>query len=407
MATTFTAGIDNLLGADAEDTFQVVSGADINPGDPLDGGAGNDTLRIVNGGTIDLSALAKMNSIETIQGSVSGDAITLSDAQILGIVSLDGGDGTDNLRLTGAMFDLTGKTIANFEKLTLVDGVKEITTDDFQIARLIDGTESQDDALNFTGSALTAQQRQELFDNGIDKIIEQDGTVVTVNRAPVMTGLGGNSVSTVPGNSVLLDDGQNMSLGGEDDDLSLLQIVCQEADGNGPSGFHLDILTQGTGISLSNGVNPGSVITIDGVKVGVVNVLSDNQLLWIDFAATATRALVEKLIKAVAYSNSFVDDADAIYRYQVNFHIEDKGGRASDATVKVMVAPAGTPIDNAAPSNVTIDGRGFVIVDETLAAGGLVGTLSADDESPETLTYSFAPASMAAVGSRSRATRSR
>ncbi|MDX2100979.1 MAG: DUF4347 domain-containing protein [Alphaproteobacteria bacterium] len=114
------AGADSMVGGDGDDLFLVQSGTDLT-GDVIDGGAGNDTLRLVAAGAINLTSNV-IGGIEHLE--VSGGAggnVTLGAAFVGGLTSLTGGGGIDTFIVNGS-FDLTGKVVTGIEAFTVGNG---------------------------------------------------------------------------------------------------------------------------------------------------------------------------------------------------------------------------------------------------------------------------------------------
>jgi Ca2+-binding RTX toxin-like protein len=336
-----TDAVDNIVGTGADEVF-VADPSHLNVGDHLDAGDGADTLQLNRTGFTNfyhLENLAKLSSVEMIRGTNASDSITIGSGQWTDVMTLDataGIDaGADALHLTGDAFDLRGKTIAHFEEIYLLENVKQVIVDDLATAELINGYYSQNDHLHITSDDLTDEQRKAYFLRGIDTITDKSGRT-TSNLAPQVSGLDGDQVRVAPGASVLLDAGQNVTLGVADDDLFYIQFFALNS-AYGDENVHFDIQA-GNGIVLSDGMNVGSKITVDTVVIGEISMWSDQWTLDIEFTDEATHTLVEKIIKAVAYRNSSPNNT-LIAQHQVSFYIEDNGGRYAEATIDVMIAP--------------------------------------------------------------------
>jgi len=162
------------------------------------------------------------------------------------------------------------------------------------------------------------------------------------NAAPQITNLNGDSISTTPGGTALIDVGSNAVL--SDDHGAIQSLVVHLWDGETED--HLGIRTENTGITLSNGLNPGSKISIGTDEIGVLDNVSDQWLLGITFHTTATVAQVQQLIRALIYSNSS-NAADLVSQRHIQIGIQDRGGKSVRADVTIDVAPVA---NNTAPT---------------------------------------------------------
>jgi hypothetical protein len=155
-------------------------------GDTVFGYGGYDRLELISAGTLDARAMTLRN-VEELRGS-SGDDGFIVDAKTLAAVStIDGADGTDTLYLTGSV-DLTGKSILGFEHITGVTGgdlTVKVTTVEQALA--IDGPASNV-TLDASSFALDAEQRQSMFDRGIDAIRQPNAVTYFANGTAVSLG---------------------------------------------------------------------------------------------------------------------------------------------------------------------------------------------------------------------------
>ena len=92
-----TAGDDTIAGTSGDDTFSATAST-LNPGDSLDGDAGNDTLALFNGGTFRVDQLAGFTGFETITlNASSGSAILYLGNQAVTVT--DNGSTSDTVNL--------------------------------------------------------------------------------------------------------------------------------------------------------------------------------------------------------------------------------------------------------------------------------------------------------------------
>jgi hypothetical protein len=148
-------------------------------GDTVFGYGGYDRIELTTAGTLDARAMT-LYSVEELRGS-SGDDSIIVDAKTLAAVStIDGAGGVDTLFLTG-LVDLTGKSILGFERIAGVTGgnvTVKVTTVGQALA--IDGLTSSV-TLDATSFALDAEQRQTIFDKGIDGIRQPNNVTYLAN----------------------------------------------------------------------------------------------------------------------------------------------------------------------------------------------------------------------------------
>ncbi|MCW5737031.1 MAG: choice-of-anchor I family protein [Enhydrobacter sp.] len=114
-------GWDMLAGGAGNDTLKIRSG-DVEAGELYDGGTGLDTILLGKRGAVDLSS-AYLVGVERVQGSAGRDEITLSAGQFLSLDSINGGDGDDTVKVTLAgSVDISASQrpkIASVEALTV------------------------------------------------------------------------------------------------------------------------------------------------------------------------------------------------------------------------------------------------------------------------------------------------
>lgn len=108
---------DRILG-DGDSNVIEIESVNLSWDDEIDGGAGEDVLRIKTGGLVDLVHLSKFEGIETIQGSVGNDTIHIFANQIATIDKIDGGgQAEDRLFIGGNAIDLRGIDISGFARV--------------------------------------------------------------------------------------------------------------------------------------------------------------------------------------------------------------------------------------------------------------------------------------------------
>jgi Ca2+-binding RTX toxin-like protein len=162
-----TAGDDNLTGTSGDDSFDLTAG-------------GNDTVQALGGNDI-------------IQ---MGNTLTAADA-------IDGGDGFDNVMLSGTYGGLTlgATTLTNVEDLTLAAGASyTITTNDGNVAA---GQNLQVDASQLTGANKLVFDGSAETDGNFTVIGGGGNDVITTGNGPdfVDASLGGNDTINLGGDA--------------------------------------------------------------------------------------------------------------------------------------------------------------------------------------------------------------
>jgi hypothetical protein len=102
-----------------------------------------------------------------------------------------------------------------------------------------------------------------------------------------------------------IDQGRDAEVIDSDNDLAYLDVSL---DWGGPHEA-LGIRT-GSGIALSNELNPGSIISVGSIPIGEIDDGSGPLLLLFKFYDAATPALVQELVRALTYTSSDVTAAD-------------------------------------------------------------------------------------------------
>ncbi|RDI62125.1 cadherin domain-containing protein [Microvirga subterranea] len=336
-----TTGADEITGTGGRDIF-VAGGEDLNPGDEIHGGAGDDVLRL-EGGTASLRQIV-MTGIETIQGSTLTDFITISAEQLADVEAIDGGGGnSDRLFIYGMNIDLTGKTISNFSSLDLMTDGATITLGSKDLAKKVWGYGAQEDKLILTSGTLSEAERQALHRQGVDTIEDETG-YTTTNDAPQVSNLGGDRVASDGSNPVLLDTGADATVTDDDGEFSqLTAYVASRTDDN-------DVL----GIAARNGVTVDEFwISVDGVEIGeIYDFTGEASQISIVFYEGVTAAQVEKVIQALNYrraSGALDQDLD------IKVDLYDIGGRRASHTVTVEALDVPPPNTAPALGNLHLD----------------------------------------------------
>ncbi|MET0531993.1 MAG: hypothetical protein ABW003_27290 [Microvirga sp.] len=153
--------------------------------------------------------------------------------------------------------------------------------------------------------------------------------------APVVTGLHGDKIRTHAGGSVLIDAGGDVEITDAENDLAYMQIVLNDSYGCLQTSLEIREID---GIALSDGMAHDSVISVDGEDVARITTWSDQWFLDLEFSDEATPALIARIIKAVAYTNTF-SDASTIIRDKIYVYVEDHGEKFHESEIELIVAP--------------------------------------------------------------------
>ncbi len=113
-------GLDVLSGDAGADTFKVRSG-DVEAGEIYDGGTGVDTISLVGGADVDFSG-AFLVGIEKIKGGEGDDRMTLSASQFLSLDAIEGGAGNDSVKIV-----LAGTVDATSSQRPALTGIETLT----------------------------------------------------------------------------------------------------------------------------------------------------------------------------------------------------------------------------------------------------------------------------------------
>ncbi|WP_175493903.1 hypothetical protein [Microvirga guangxiensis] len=369
-----------MTGTVDDDSILAAPGA-LSPLDEIDGGAGNDTLKLTDGGIHSLYTVGKFTSVETILGSDTDDSISLRADQLQDVKLIDGGENHsewgDRIFIEGTTIDLTGITIQNVENIYLISDGATITVEDIAKVKLIDGRSTSDDKLIVTHGILSDAELQELHDRGIDTIFDESGERST-NTAPTIGGLNGDTVKTSAGGTALLDLGGNATVTSDDPTLDGLEVISYSS-----GEFQLGIQTRPNEVELTDGYNWLSGVIIDGIEIGYLASDNGGWYLNIAFNEKATPARIEKLLSALSYTN-LSPDPNISETHYVEVIVADKGGRIAEATVAVTIEPSTTSEPNGSPTDLELNGTTIL---ENSAGGTKIGSFWAASEPNAYLTY--------------------
>jgi hypothetical protein len=317
--------------ASSGDDLLTVSPSGLEGGES-DGGAGTDTLQLLEGGTFDLTLPAVLTGIEIIRGSDQHDTIILDQARFSGLQTFDGGEKPithwDELVLHGAVFDFTGKTLIGIDRLSLQSDNAVLIAPDLATAMLASGIASQNDRLEATGVTFWAAQIRALHRQGIDTIVNAAGP--HVNTAPVTEELNGDRIMASTGQTVFIDAGRNAIVSDDDGAYSLLNIAALRSL-DAPGRLRID--TTGA-VTLVGGYAAGSLVKVGDVEVGMLWEAGDASLSIAFNGVDATSARVQEIIRAVTYTTADTPP-QASTEQLVAITLTDEGGRRSSSSVIV------------------------------------------------------------------------
>lgn len=193
---------------------------------------------------------------------------------------------------------------------------------------------------------------------------DMNATVAT-NTPPKLGSLNGDIVSAAPGVVSMLDAGHDATIV-DDGTLSLLTVYFL----SGSSSERLGILTSDT-IILSNGLNAGSQVSVQGQVIGTIADTTKASFLEIIFNDKATAALVQQLVRALTYVNDS-SGATTGLTHKIHVLLADNAGDVSEAIVNLYAPPTPTISLTASADNLS----GTEGVDFFLAK---MGTLTTGD----------------------------
>ncbi|MGO4389331.1 cadherin domain-containing protein [Microvirga sp. 2YAF29] len=374
-ALALTENEDHLTGTVADEMF-IADSLTFTEDDVIDGGDGTDIFQS-RGGDFDLRSAGKLSNFEILRGSkTAADAITL-DAESAGWFSTidGGGDISENtLFLSGAGIDLRGKTVQNFQSITL-DSDTDVTLDNKDIILHLQGHLSTNDHVILEGDVFTEEERNKLLEQGIDQITDDSGTYS--NDVLAVSDLNGDVIRTFSGRVVLIDAGSNARISGV---VPLASLLVEITLGYKDSVDSLGLDLSGR-VSLSNGLRIGSDVLVGETVVGTF-VWAENAGFEIEFGPDATRDLVQDVLRALTYRNGN-PESTLLNAHEVSITLTGLDGQevVSKTTIEQYVYQK--------PSQILLDRSD---VNEASVNGTVVGTLRAIDPDlgvQDTFTYTL------------------
>jgi Ca2+-binding RTX toxin-like protein len=145
-------------------------------------------------------------------------------------------------------------------------------------------------------------------------------------------------IRTMFGKETFLDVGSDATLKLGSAPLKKLQVYLPQPLN---SFEHLG-LSQNDHVRLSDGLNPGSVISVDGVEIGTIPTAVDQWVLTFAFNGNATPERVQELIRCLTYTNKSQDHF--IYTGDIEIMVVDTNGKNTSVFTNVIVAPEGAMV---------------------------------------------------------------
>uniref|UniRef100_UPI0038996A13 hypothetical protein n=1 Tax=Microvirga roseola TaxID=2883126 RepID=UPI0038996A13 len=173
VVNAFGDGREKGTGSAGNEIFQVRSGG-FGSGDSLEAGAGTDILRMIESGTVDLTAPDRLTGVEIIQGSSGNDVIVSNAARLSGLFGFVGEAGYDDLQLHADDYDLTGMIFTGLEAITLL-GSGSMAFSSKAMA-LLAHSQTIDGTIILQDDTFSLAERGQLFRQGIRTITDASGS---------------------------------------------------------------------------------------------------------------------------------------------------------------------------------------------------------------------------------------
>ena len=216
-----------------------------------------------------------------------------------------------------------------------------------------------------------------------------------VNDLPVIANLDDDDVTFVEGGTAIrLDAGGDALVTDVDsadfDGGSLTLIFAEWEPGEDAIGF---ATSPETGIALSDGIDIGSVVSVNGIAIGsIVSGSSSSPSLAIDFNANAHPADVAALLNAVTYLNTNDADPSPIARAVLVMLLDGDGNGTTNLVTTIHVTRVNDAPVNAVPGAQAVNEDGSLI----LGGADAIGVADVDaGTSPLQVTISVAHGTLA------------
>lgn len=293
------------------------------------------TVSAVNDDPTATGVPSDLTVTEDTQSNIDLSAVTFADVDSATMtVTLTASAGTFAAPVDGAVTE----TLVSPTVMTLAGGPADIST-------YLDTASN----IQYTGAS-------DVFGNNVAtlSVVGNDGDgsgnvsfgtvnidITSVNDAPTVTSLGGDSVDFLQGNSPqLIDLGSNAAVADIDStDFSGGNLTVSTVANEDATEDQLSFDTSGA-VSLS-GTTGGSNVSVSGTVVGTLgnNIAVGNDLV-VNFGANATPARAQALIRAITYQNTDTSNPTANTR-TVRVTVNDgDGATSSNADVSVVVEAA-------------------------------------------------------------------
>jgi Ca2+-binding RTX toxin-like protein len=373
---------DRIHGTEGSDVIEI-AGSHISRGDDIDGGLGDDVLKLTTGGVAHINTLSKFEGIETVQGSSEVDTIYISAHQLAKLDKIDGGgQAEDWLHISGDTVDLRASNISGFASITYEGFGTAVVVNDLTMAKWLDGNLAAGETLTIAGGSLTDADRLMLHKQGVD-IIAHHGRTTTLADVdpsppdpslPQIAHLNGDAITAAAGATVFLDADRNAQLISNKQFISFLGVrITDRVDGT--EGHQLGVDTSGR-VKLSGGLIPESRITVDGTIIGYISNVPAGDTLFFNLNNKAPPTLVQELVRALTYHNTKGAVAIPVHVVLV---VKDETGQSTSAQVTVSAADAPTDI-----------GLSTFSLTENAMTGTEVAVLSAlDPDAGDAFTYTL------------------
>ncbi|MEE1613044.1 hypothetical protein [Microvirga sp. CF3016] len=327
LTTTTLISIETIRSGETSDIISINADS-LTELQTIDGGGGLDTLRLSGGGTFSLSG-AVLSGLEAILGTDADDIVSISAEGLAAISTLDGGDGSNVLNLSGnGPWNFQGKTVAGFSRINVMSKTFDATFSDKDVALKVWALRSQRDTLTLLEDVFSEDEREQLHRQGVDTIVDASGTYT--NAYPVIKALGERVYTS--GGVAFLDAGADAVVGQSDDPVKALKVAIGELPDGTIDQATIDLIAQGR-ITLPSGTEDGSEIYFDEVLIGTVT--RDDVSLIIDFTGAATAEIIEELMHALVYRN-LDPDPTSIKEAFVRISLLDEGERETPIVVTIM-----------------------------------------------------------------------
>ncbi|MBM6595531.1 M10 family metallopeptidase C-terminal domain-containing protein [Microvirga pudoricolor] len=200
---------------------KVIYGSDLTGGS-FQGSAGEDKLILNGGGDFDLRKIT-FSGFETISGTASNDWIVLNASQLAGVRAIDAVGTGNSLDFYGDTIDLRSVAVTNFNIVYMNTNNAVLSTKDVRLARVLNGFSAQNDTVIVEGSELIVDDINLLHSRGIDTIRHGSG-LISVNRAPTVTGLDEMKRELKSGDRIALDSNADAVISDDFNSIKALSV---------------------------------------------------------------------------------------------------------------------------------------------------------------------------------------